>query len=48
MTVTLYDAQGTPIAGDATAGQHMRDRADELGGYIKDDATGDIIYPEEV
>lgn len=47
MTVTLYDAQGTPVCGDAAVDQHMRDRCDDIHGYIKDDATGDTIYPEE-
>jgi len=27
--------------------QNMKDLADELGGYITDDTTNDVIYPEE-
>ncbi|UVG33788.1 hypothetical protein SEA_HERCULESXL_3 [Microbacterium phage HerculesXL] len=45
MTYTLHDSSGQPVAGDATAGQPMRDRADELHGYIVDDTTGETIYP---
>jgi len=25
----------------------MKDKADELGGYVTDDTTGYTVYPEE-
>lgn len=43
----LYDADGNTIAGDKALGDQMRQKADEVGGYIKDEETGEVIYPEE-
>lgn len=47
MTYTVHEANGTPRAGDAVLSDNMKELADELGGYITDDTTGDVIYPEE-
>ncbi|QKY80303.1 hypothetical protein SEA_MERCEDES_3 [Microbacterium phage Mercedes] len=47
MTYTLYDAQGQAIAGDATLGQNMKDRADEVQGHIVNDVSGITVYPLE-
>lgn len=47
MSYTVHNAEGVPVAGDAVLSQGMKDYADEIGGYITDDTTGDRVYPEE-
>lgn len=46
-TYTLYDAGGKPVCGDSVVDDHMRSLCDELHGVIKNDQTGDIVYPQE-
>lgn len=46
MTYTVYDKDDKALAGDAMpVTQDVRDYADAHEGYIKDDATGAVIYP---
>lgn len=49
MTYTVYDANGTAVAGDPTLDDLLREVADQAGGYIVNDATGVEVYraPEE-
>ncbi|QKN87704.1 hypothetical protein IXEL_3 [Microbacterium phage Ixel] len=47
MSVTLYDKTGQAVAGDDRIGQPMKDLCNELGGTIKDDQTGETLYPKE-
>lgn len=47
MGYTLHKADGTPWGGEGYLSRNMKDKADELGGYITNDDTGDTVYPEE-
>lgn len=47
MGYTLRHADGTPWGGEGHLSQEMKDKADELGGYVTDDTTGYTVYPEE-
>lgn len=42
----LHDVNGNVIAGDEQFDQHMRARADEIGGYVMD-PDGERVYPLE-
>ena len=43
----LFNAEHEEVAGDKALGGEMRNKADELDGYIKDMSTGEVVYPEE-
>lgn len=48
MACTVYNEEGYAVSGQADPpGQYMKDFADSIHGYIKDDATGAVIYPKE-
>lgn len=47
MTYTLFNQEGTPIAGDSVLGQPMKDLCDEVKGHIENDTTHQTVYPEE-
>jgi len=47
MTFTLRNPDGTPWGGENHVSKEMRAKADEMGGYITDDTTGDTVYPTE-
>ena len=47
MVYHLFDKDGEPLAGDSQLGDNMRNRADALGGYIKDMDTDKVIYPSK-
>lgn len=44
---TLYDKDGNPMAGDTILSKEIKARADEIGGYVKQDATEQVVYPQE-
>jgi hypothetical protein len=45
-TYTIYNKDGKPLAGDALPiDRAITAYADAHDGYIKDDITGEVIYP---
>lgn len=44
MSVTVYTPKGEPRAGDPHLTSAMTEMADELGGYVTDDKTGEMLY----
>lgn len=44
MGVTVYKADGSPLAGDPEMSDAMKEYADREGGYVTDDDTGVTLY----
>lgn len=44
MSVTLHNPDGTPNAGDPAISAVMKDYATDIGGYITDNETGDVLF----
>lgn len=45
MAVTIHNAEGEPVGGDALfENTYMRPFVDQLGGWVTDADTGEIIY----
>ena len=44
MTVTMYTADGTPDAGDEVISDRMRAYCDRVGGFIRDDVSGELLH----
>lgn len=44
MSVTVYEPDGTPLAGDPAMSDAMKKYADEVSGYVTDDRSGDMLH----
>lgn len=43
----LYGPTGELLAGEAALSENMLERCVEVDGYIKDEATGEVVYPTD-